>query len=289
MLRVVNLSKTYPGGVKALKGVSFAISSGMFGLLGPNGAGKTTLMRIIATLLDPDEGEVYWKDIDVFKEPLKFKKVLGYLPQEFGVYSNISAYDMLSHFAALKGYSGKDRKKVVDYVLDVVNLWNDRKRKLGEYSGGMKKKFGIAVALLGNPEILIVDEPTAGLDPYERRRFLNLLSDIAENRVVILSTHIVGDVEGLCNEVAIINNGEIVVQGNPEDLIKSIDGKVFQKQIDKKDTQEMFQKYRVLNFFLRGGKAYITIYYDENPGADWQSVKPSLEEVYFYYVGYHTI
>lgn len=289
MLKVVNLSKTYPGGIKALKDVSLDIGYGMFGLLGPNGAGKTTLMRIIATILDPDKGEVYWKDINVLKEPLKFKRVLGYLPQEFGVYSNVPAYDMLLHFAALKGYRGGEGKKVVDYVLDVVNLWNDRKRKLGEYSGGMKKRFGIAVALLGNPEILIVDEPTAGLDPSERRRFLNLLSDIAENRVVILSTHIVGDVEDLCDEVAIINKGDIVVKGNPEELIESISGKAFQKRIDKREVEEISKNYKVLNFFLRGGKAYITVYSEENPGADWQRVKPTLEEVYFYHVGYHTI
>ncbi len=220
MLIVKGLSKTYPGGIRALENINLEISYGMFGLLGPNGAGKTTLMRIIATLLEPDKGEVIWKDINILKEPERFKRVLGYLPQEFGVYKNVSAYEMLEHFAYLKGFtSSKERKRLVDYLLDRVNLYKDRKRKLGEFSGGMKQRFGIAVALLGDPEVLIVDEPTAGLDPAERRRFLNLLSELGENRLVILSTHIVGDVEELCDDMAIIKDGRIIVRGKPDEII----------------------------------------------------------------------
>jgi len=290
MLVVENLSKTYSGGVRALDGITIEIPYGMFGLLGPNGAGKTTFMRIIATLLDPDTGKISWKDIDVLKEPHKFKKVLGYLPQDFGVYKNIPAYQMLYHFAVLKGYSpGKETRKLVDYWLDRVNLYNDRKRKLGEYSGGMRQRFGIAVSLIGNPEILIVDEPTAGLDPAERRRFLNLLSELGENRTVILSTHIVDDVEELCDNMAIIKSGRILVKGKTDDIVSALRGKVFTREVSKHEVESIKEKYRVLNLHLKGGKIHISIYSEELPGDEWRVQEPTLEEAYFYHVGYHTI
>jgi ABC-2 type transport system ATP-binding protein len=225
-LIIKDLHKTYDGKIKALNGINLTIKTGMFGLLGPNGAGKTTLMRIIATLLEPDKGEIFYNELDVLKNPIKFKKKLGYLPQEFGVYKNVSAYEMLEQFAILKGFTDKkERRKLLDYLFDRVNLFNDRKRKLGEYSGGMKQRFGIAIALLGNPEVLIVDEPTAGLDPGERKRFLNILSEIGKERIVILSTHIVDDIEELSDELAIINKGEIVTSGKVEELLKHLEGK----------------------------------------------------------------
>jgi ABC-2 type transport system ATP-binding protein len=285
-LIIKDLHKTYDGKIKALNGINLTTKTGMFGLLGPNGAGKTTLMRIIATLLEPDKGEVFYNELNVLKNPIEFKKKLGYLPQEFGVYKNVSAYEMLEQFAILKGFTDKkERRKLLDYLFDRVNLFNDRKRKLGEYSGGMKQRFGIAIALLGNPEVLIVDEPTAGLDPGERKRFLNILSEIGKERIVILSTHIVDDIEELSDELAIINKGEIVTSGKVEELLKHLEGKVYVKQVNREELEKIKEEYKLLNATLRGGNIWVSVYSDKPLNEKWILKSPSLEEVYFYYIG----
>ncbi len=281
-LIIENLMKTYANGVQALNGVSLTIPQGMFGLLGPNGAGKSTLMRTIATLQDASSGSIRLGDLDVLKQHEQVRRQLGYLPQEFGVYPRVSAEMMLDHIARLKGLADSaERKQVVEALLQKVNLWPARKRNLGTYSGGMKQRFGIAQALLGNPKLLIVDEPTAGLDPAERNRFYNLLSEIGENTIVILSTHIVEDVQTLCKRFAIICGGEVLYVGTPHDAIKMLEGKIWAKSIDKSEVDDYRNTYRVIATNLSEGKLVIRIAADENPGNGFEHMKPSLEDVYF--------
>lgn len=281
-LIIENLNKTYGNGVNALNGVSLTIPQGMFGLLGPNGAGKSTLMRTIATLQDASGGSIHLGDLDVLKDHNAVRRLLGYLPQEFGVYPRISAEVMLDHIARLKGIAdGKERKNAVEALLQKVNLWDARKRGLGTYSGGMKQRFGIAQALLGNPKLLIVDEPTAGLDPAERNRFYNLLSEIGESTIVILSTHIVEDVQTLCKRFAIICGGEVMYVGTPHDAIQMMEGKVWAKSIPKQEVEAYRSQYRVIATNLNEGMLYIRVASDENPGNGFTHAKPTLEDVYF--------
>ena len=281
-LKIDNLSVTYPNGTEALKNVSLEISNGMFGLLGPNGAGKSTLMRIIATLQLPTNGNAYLNDINIIKQKNEIRKQLGYLPQEFGVYPKISAEKMLSHLAILKGITNNsERKNLVDSLLVKTNLYDLRKKNIGGYSGGMKQRFGIAQALLNNPKLIIVDEPTAGLDPAERNRFLNLLSELGENTIVILSTHIVDDVKELCSDMAILNEGSVLFKGNPQDAVQEMEGKVWSKTIEKNQLLESKSAYNVIYEKMVGGKPMIHIYSDENPGEGFSPAIPDLEDVYF--------
>ncbi len=280
-LSIQNLSKTYPNGVQALKDVTLDIPVGMFGLLGPNGAGKSSLMRTIATLQEPDTGSVTLGDIDVLIDKEATRRVLGYLPQEFGVYPKVSAEDLLDHIAVLKGITNtKERKQLVKSLLQKTNLWQHRKKGLGGYSGGMKQRFGIAQALISNPKLIIVDEPTAGLDPAERNRFLNLLSELGENTVVILSTHIVDDVKELCTKMAIINQGEVLLTGNPLESIKSIEGKIWSKTIDKEELEGYKEKYNVISERLIAGKPKIHVNSDTKPDGFTAEIA-DLEDVYF--------
>jgi ABC-type multidrug transport system ATPase subunit len=281
-LIIRNLSKTYSNGVKALNNVNLEIGNGMFGLLGPNGAGKSTLMRTIATLQTADEGEILFEDLNVLKDKEEVRKILGYLPQEFGVYPKISAEVLLDHLAVLKGVTNKkERKELVDSLLVKTNLHNDRKKNLGGFSGGMKQRFGIAQALLCNPKLIIVDEPTAGLDPSERNRFHNLLSEIGENTIVILSTHIVDDVKELCTDMAIINKGEVLLNSNPFKAIESIKGQIWSKTIDKSDLQEHREKYQVVSEKMFAGKHVIHINEPSAPDPSFEPVEADLEDVYF--------
>jgi ABC-2 type transport system ATP-binding protein len=281
-LKISNLSKTYSNGVKALQDISLEISNGMFGLLGPNGAGKSTLMRTISTLQDADEGSIYFGDINVSKEKQELRKVLGYLPQEFGVYPRVSAEEMLDYIARLKGITDKkERKETVQALLQQVNLFNHRKKMLGGYSGGMKQRFGIAQALIGNPKLVIVDEPTAGLDPAERLRFNNLLSEIGENIIVILSTHIVDDVTELCHDMAIISSGKVVLRGVPEELISGLDNKIWSKKIRKEEVAEYQKNHRLILSRLSAGDVLIHVFSEENPGNGFNPEKAELEDVYF--------
>jgi ABC-type multidrug transport system ATPase subunit len=285
MLDIQNLSKTYSNGVKALNGISLQIPQGMFGLLGPNGAGKSSLMRTIATLQLPDEGTLKFGEIDILTQPDELRKVLGYLPQEFGVYPKVSSEELLTHLAVLKGLTdSKARKEWVDYLLHKTNLYDVRKKNLGTYSGGMKQRFGIAQALLGKPQLIIVDEPTAGLDPAERNRFHNLLSEIGESTVVILSTHIVDDVTNLCHSMAIINKGSVVASGKPSETLARLEGKVFSKIIEKARLEEYQKSHQVLNSRLMAGKPMIFVYAETHPGEGFNEVEAGLEEVYFYYI-----
>ncbi len=281
-LTINNLSKTYSNGVKALQNVSLDIPTGMFGLLGPNGAGKSTLMRTIATLQEADEGTINLGDLDILNQKHEVRKTLGYLPQEFGLYPRISAELLLNHLAVLKGISNKaERKELVSALLQKTNLYEKRKQNLGGFSGGMKQRFGIAQALLTNPKLLIVDEPTAGLDPVERNRFHNLLCDLGENTVVILSTHIVEDVKELCTNMAIINQGQVLLKGNPLNVIEDIKGKVYQKTIRKKELEFYKKEYQVIADKLYLGKPVISILSDDDPRDGFMSVPASLEDVYF--------
>lgn len=281
-LTIKNLSKTYANGVKALQNVSLDIPKGMFGLLGPNGAGKSTLMRTIATLQDADEGSVMLDNLNVANDKNAVRKVLGYLPQQFGVYPKATAEVLLNHFAVLKGITNKSgRKELVDALLHKTNLYEARKRNLGGYSGGMKQRFGIAQALLNNPKLLIVDEPTAGLDPTERNRFYNLLSEVGENTIVILSTHIVDDIKELCTNMAIINQGQVVLKGSPLKLIGNLEGKVYQKTIKKQELEQYEQEYRVINEKIFLGKPIINILSESDPKNGFTSVAAGLEDVYF--------
>lgn len=281
-LIIQNLSKTYANGVKALQNISLEIPTGMFGLLGPNGAGKSTLMRTIATLQEADNGTISLGNLDVLKQKNELRKVLGYLPQQFGLYPKISAELLLNHFAVLKGITNKgERKDVVNALLHKTNLYSVRKQNLGGYSGGMKQRFGIAQALLNNPKLLIVDEPTAGLDPVERNRFYNLLSELGENTIVILSTHIVDDVKELCTNMAIINQGQVVLKGSPLKLIEQLDGRVYQKNINKEDIASYKQQYTVINEKLFLGKPIIQVLSDSHLDDGFIPVKAGLEEVYF--------
>lgn len=280
-LTITNLSKTYSNGVQALKDVTLTIPQGMFGLLGPNGAGKSSLMRTIATLQEADSGSISLDDLDVLRQKEDVRKILGYLPQEFGVYPRVSAETMLDHIADLKGIANRgERKDIVTALLQKVNLYEARKKNLGTYSGGMKQRFGIAQALIGNPKLIIVDEPTAGLDPAERNRFHNLLSEIGENTIVILSTHIVEDVTNLCSHMAIICLGEVVAKGNPNELVKSLEGKVFKKSIEKHELNDYRENYQVISTSLKMGKTQIRVIADE-PLEGFEAATPDLEDVYF--------
>ncbi len=281
-LQLSNISKTYPNGVQALKNVSLTIPAGMYGLLGPNGAGKSTLMRILATLQEPDEGSVRLGEIDVLKQKAEVRKTLGYLPQEFGIYPKVSAEKLLGHFAVLKGIAERQaRREVVNALLQQTNLWEVRKQKLGSFSGGMKQRFGVAIALLGNPKLMIVDEPTAGLDPAERARFLNLLSELGENSAVLLSTHIVEDVSELCTRMAIINEGEILLEAEPQKAMEALRGRIWQKIAEKGALPQLEQKHKIISTKLLGGRTVVHIYSTEAPGDGFEPVEPDLKDVYF--------
>lgn len=281
-LRISDLSKTYANGVQALKNVSLTIPKGMFGLLGPNGAGKSTLMRTIATLQEPDNGSILLDELDVLKEKHELRKVLGYLPQEFGVYPRVSAYDLLNHMAVLKGITNNgERKELVNALLERVNLYEQRKKAVSGFSGGMRQRFGIAQALIGSPQLIIVDEPTAGLDPGERNRFYNLLSEIGEHVIVILSTHIVEDVKELCSNMAIINQGELLFSGTPRAAMDALDGKIWEKQITKTDWEAHSQAYQLISTKLVAGQPVIHVVSDEDPGNGFQAVAADLEDVFF--------
>lgn len=281
-LKIDNLSKTYANGIKALQHISLDIPKGMFGLLGPNGAGKSTLMRTIATLQEADSGSVLLGDIDVLKQKNELRQVLGYLPQQFGLYPKISAEVLLNHFAVLKGITNKnERQELVKALLHKTNLYEVRKQNLKGYSGGMKQRFGIAQALLNNPKLLIVDEPTAGLDPVERNRFYNVLSELGEHTVVILSTHIVDDVKELCTNMAIINQGQVCLKGNPIQILESLQDKVYKKTIDKTELNLYKQNYQVISEKLFLGKPTIHILSDQHPGDGFSLIQAELEDVYF--------
>ena len=281
-LIIENLSKTYPNGVQALKNVNLNIDKGMFGLLGPNGAGKSTLMRTIATLQEPDTGHIQLGDIDVIRDKEALRKVLGYLPQEFGLYPKINAITLLDHLAVLKGITNRgERKDLVSSLLNKTNLWEHRKKKLGGYSGGMRQRFGIAQALIADPKLIIVDEPTAGLDPAERNRFLKLLSELGENTIVILSTHIVEDVKELCTQMAVINSGEVLLTGNPMEAITAIEGRIWRKQIGKDDIALYKDQLNVISDRRVAGLPVIHVYADVSPGEGFTQVSPDLEDVYF--------
>jgi ABC-type multidrug transport system ATPase subunit len=282
-LKIAGISKTYPNGVRALKNLSLSIGNHMFGLLGPNGAGKSTLMRTIATLQDPDSGSIDLDGIDVLRQKDAVRRVLGYLPQEFGVYPHVSALDMLNHLAVLKGMTAaRERRNIVDELLRQTNLWDVRKKSLSTFSGGMKQRFGIAQALLGNPRLLIVDEPTAGLDPAERNRFLNLLSSVGSDRTVILSTHIVDDVRQLCPRMAIIAAGELILEGAPNDTMAALHGRIWSKVASTEaELRDLETRLHVLSTQLVGGQHELRVYADVSPGGGFRPVDSSLEDVYF--------
>ena len=281
-LNIDNISKTYPNGVQALKNVSIEIGNGIFGLLGPNGAGKSTLMRTIAALQEADSGTIMLGDVDVAKDKQRLREMLGYLPQEFGVYPKVSAIDLLDHMAVMKGITdATNRKEQVDSLLYQVNLWESKDQKLGTFSGGMKQRFGIAQALLGDPKLIIVDEPTAGLDPMQRNRFHNLLSEIGENVVVILSTHIVDDVSDLCNDMAIILNGELKLVGKPLKLIKKLEKKVWQGLVEKDVAESLKDDERLISSRLYMGKVKVRLFSDEGPESGFTISDPEIEDLYF--------
>jgi len=281
-LKIENLSKTYSNGVQALKDITLTIPQGMFGLLGPNGAGKSSLMRTMATLQQPDSGSITMGDVDILKDTDKVRELLGYLPQEFGVYPKVTSYKMLDHIASLKGVSNKgERKELVEALLNKTNLWHVRNKSLGTYSGGMKQRFGIAQALIGAPKLIIVDEPTAGLDPAERVRFHNLLSEIGENTIIILSTHIVEDVANLCKNMAIICLGEVVAQGNPTELVSRVQGKIWRKMIDKTELDSYKLEYQVISTHLKAGRTIIHVYSEMKPDETFEASPANLEDVYF--------
>jgi len=281
-LKIENLSKTYANGVKALDNVSLTIPQGMYGLLGPNGAGKTTLMRALVTLLEPDAGGIHFGPIDVLHQKDELRQSLGYLPQEFGVYPRISCQDMLSHLAMLKGITrSSERKQVVEAMLRRCNLYEERKKSLAGFSGGMRQRFGIAQALIGNPQLLIVDEPTAGLDPGERNRFYNLLAEIGEQVIVILSTHIVEDVMDLCSRMAIIHLGRVLFEGRPDDAIAALRGRVWQRSIAKSELSEYQQRCQVISSRLVGGRPFLHVLSAHPPDAGFAPSAPDLEDVFF--------
>lgn len=281
-LEIRALSKTYGGAVRALDAVDLTIAPGMFGLLGPNGAGKSTLMRTIATLQDPDEGTIRFGSLDVLRDKAALRRVLGYLPQDFGVYPHLDAVTQLQHFAMLKGITnGRERRAVVEALLQRVNLWGERKKKLGGYSGGMRRRFGIAQALIGEPQLIIVDEPTAGLDPEERSRFLNLLAEIGEQVVVLLSTHIVDDVSDLCSEMAIIAGGRVLKTGRPRAAMESLRGKTWMRTIDKSELPRYREEHVVISTRLAAGRTVIHVFAEDDPADGFAAVDPDLEDVYF--------
>ena len=284
-LIISNLTKTYSNGVRALNAISLAIPQGMFGLLGPNGAGKSTLMRTIATLQDADLGSITLDGIDVLKDKQAVRERLGYLPQDFGLYPRINAETMLDHIAQMKGIGNRvERKELVEALLHRVNLFKDRKKSLGTFSGGMRQRFGIAQALVGSPSLIIVDEPTAGLDPSERNRFYNLLSEIGENTIVILSTHIVEDVNTLCSNMAIICMGEVLMQGKPKDGLAMVNGKIYQKSIEKTELDEYRKEYHVISTKLISGKLSLRVESDTDLGNGFVPVSADLEDVYFSFI-----
>jgi ABC-2 type transport system ATP-binding protein len=284
-LVIQNLNKTYSNGVQALKDVNLTINQGMFGLLGPNGAGKSSLMRTIATLQEADSGSIQLGDINVLTQKEEVRKILGYLPQEFGVYPKIDAVTLLDHLAVLKGISNKsERKGLVEALLQRTNLWQARNKNLGGYSGGMKQRFGIAQALIANPKLIIVDEPTAGLDPAERNRFLNLLSEIGENTIVILSTHIVEDVKELCTDMAIINKGQVLYKGSPLDAIAEVEGKVWTRSIAKSELETYRTNFNIISERLIGGRPVISVLSDQQPDGGFDRVPADLEDVYFTHI-----
>lgn len=290
MLNITDVSKTYANGVRALRNVSLAIPRGLFGLLGPNGAGKSSLMRTIATLQQADSGKIEFDGIDVAKNPETVRRVLGYLPQDFGVYPKVSAEDLLDHFAVLKGIvNSKERKQLVEALLNQTNLWNARKRKLGTYSGGMRQRFGIAQALIGNPKLVIVDEPTAGLDPEERNRFLNLLAEIGEQVVVILSTHIVDDVTDLCPRMAMIQQGQVLIAGKPGEAIDALKSRVWTAKVKKSELSDLQARHTVLSTRLVAGEPVIHIYAESSPEPRFVPIEPDLEDVYFLKLRQHAV
>jgi len=282
-LRITGLSKTYPGGVQALRGVSLEIGAGIFGLLGPNGAGKSTLMRILATLQEADEGTATLDGLDVLRDKESVRRVLGYLPQEFGLYPKVTAAALLDHFARLKGLEGGAvRGKRVEELLRQTNLWDARNQRLGAFSGGMKQRFGIAQALLGDPKLIIVDEPTAGLDPEERVRFHNLLGEIGEHVIVILSTHIVGDVSDLCRNMAIIHLGQVLACGDPLELAAALRGRIWQTAAESRaEVDDYRTRLPVISARMNAGRRLVRVYGEESPGTEFETVEPELEDVYF--------
>jgi len=281
-LIIKNLSKKYSNGVHALNDVSLNISNGMFGLLGPNGAGKSSLMRTIATLQDADSGSITLGDIDVLNNKSDVRKILGYLPQEFGVYPRTSAVDLLDHLALLKGFENKaDRKQIIEQLLTKVNLWEQRKKNVSSYSGGMRQRFGIAQCLIGSPKLVIVDEPTAGLDPGERNRFYNILSEIGENTIVILSTHIVQDVRELCNHMAVMNDGKVLFSGNTDDALLQIKGKVFEKKVTKLELPKYQEEYKIISNKLVGGQPLIHVFSESTLDNGFTKAEENLEDVFF--------
>lgn len=285
MLEIKNIAKTYDNGVKALDNVSLSIPKGMFGLLGPNGAGKSSLMRTIATLQDPDSGSIHFNNLDTLVHKEELRQTLGYLPQEFGVYPKTSAEDLLDYLASLKGISNsKERKDVVAHLLNLTNLTTAKKRAVATYSGGMRQRFGIAQALIGNPQLIIVDEPTAGLDPEERLRFYNILSEIGSQVTIILSTHIVSDVADLCQNLAIINKGKVLTQTTPQEAQSSIQGKIWQTLIDKKELAAMEEKYKVVASRFTTGKLLLKVFADTAPSAEFSISEPQLEDFYFAHI-----
>jgi ABC-type multidrug transport system ATPase subunit len=293
-LRIDQLSKTYSNGVKALQNVSLTIPAGMFGLLGPKGAGKSTLMRILATLQESDAGTIQLGNpsagqaLDVIRQKDAVRETLGYLPQDFGLYQNVAAEKLLDHFAILEGIVDRaERRAVVEALLKQTNLWDKRKQKLGGFSGGMRQRFGIALALLGNPKLLIVDEPTAGLDPAERVRFLNLLSELGENSIVILSTHIVEDVSELCTRMAIINKGQILLEAEPLRAVETMAGRVWERLVPKDELPALEREYKVLSTKLLAGKTVVRVYSETQPSPAFHSVEPELHDVYFSVMGGH--
>ncbi|HVH11818.1 MAG TPA: ABC transporter ATP-binding protein [Longimicrobium sp.] len=281
-LHIRDVSKTYPNGVRALKDVTLTIPAGMYGLLGPNGAGKSTLMRTLATLQEPDEGTIHLGDLDVVRQKDEVRRTLGYLPQEFGVYPKVSAESLLDHFAVLKGIGDRRaRREVVEALLRQTNLWDVRKQKLGGYSGGMRQRFGVAVALLGNPKLMIVDEPTAGLDPAERVRFLNLLSELGENSVVLLSTHIVEDVSELCTRMAIIDQGQILLEAEPLRAVEELQGRIWRRVVSRDELPALEREHAVISTKLLAGRTVAHVYSDTGAGPGFEATEPDLEDVYF--------
>ncbi len=282
LLKISHLNKTYPNGTKALIDVSLELSNGMFGLLGPNGAGKSSLMRTLATLQEADSGSAFLDDIDILNSPKEVRRILGYLPQEFGVYPKISASQLLDHIATLKGINNRsERKELVNYLLQKVNLYNERNKSVKGFSGGMKQRVGIAQALIGSPKLIIVDEPTAGLDPGERNRFHNLLAEVGEEVIVILSTHIVDDVRELCTQMAIMNAGEIVYSGTPGNALMALEGKVWRKSIERSEKEDYQNKFSVISDKMVAGRPQIHVLSEVDPGEGFESVAPNLEDVFF--------
>jgi ABC-type multidrug transport system ATPase subunit len=282
ILEIRGLNKEYPNGVKALSDINLTLGKGMFGLLGPNGAGKSTLMRTIATLQDPDSGTIRLGDIDVIRQKDELRKVLGYLPQDFGFYPKVSALSLLDHFAVLKGIADrKQRREIVDALLQQTNLYEARKRYVSEYSGGMRQRFGIAQALLGNPKLVIVDEPTAGLDPMERNRFHNILSEIGEQVIVILSTHIVDDVRSLCSRMVVMNNGTILQEGTPAEAVASVQGRIWSKSVEKDRLPEYKERMPVISHHVSEGRMIVHVLADESPEEGFEQAEATLEDVYF--------